>query len=74
MLAIPPQLAVAWFPEDEVNIATSIAVSANNLGIGVGCALTPIIVKQSTSKVDIPNLLFIQVNVFMYKKKLYIAN
>lgn len=69
MLAIPPQLAVAWFPEDEVNIATSIAVSANNLGIGVGCALTPIIVKQSTSKVDIPNLLFIQVNVFMYKKK-----
>ncbi|KAL4212511.1 hypothetical protein CU097_011252 [Rhizopus azygosporus] len=60
MLAIPPQLAVAWFPEDEVNIATSIAVSANNLGIGVGCALTPIIVKQSTSKVDIPNLLFIQ--------------
>ncbi|CAO3702485.1 unnamed protein product [Rhizopus stolonifer] len=60
MLAIPPQLAVAWFPKDEINIATSIAVSANNLGIGVGCALTPIMVHQSTSQRDIPNLLFIQ--------------
>lgn len=61
MLAIPPQLAVAWFPKDEINIATSIAVSANNFGIGVGCALTPLMVHQSTSQRDIPNLLFIQV-------------
>jgi predicted MFS family arabinose efflux permease len=61
MLPIPPQLAVAWFPKDEINIATSIAVSANNLGIGVGCALTPLMVQQSTSEKDIPNLLLIQV-------------
>ncbi|KAG1054034.1 hypothetical protein G6F43_003922 [Rhizopus delemar] len=60
MLSIPPQLAVAWFPKDEINIATSIAVSANNLGIGVGCALTPLMVQQSTSERDIPNLLLIQ--------------
>ncbi|KAI9263755.1 major facilitator superfamily domain-containing protein [Sporodiniella umbellata] len=61
MLAIPPQLAVAWFPKDEINMATSIAVSANNLGIGVGCALTPLMVHQSTSDKDIPNLLLFQV-------------
>lgn len=62
MLAVPPQLAVAWFPQDEVNLATSIAVSANNLGVGIGCALTPFIVKKTTSEYDIPNLMLIQVN------------
>jgi predicted MFS family arabinose efflux permease len=61
MLAIPPQLAVAWFPDNEINIATSIAVSANNLGIAAGCALTPLVVKFSTRGSDIPNLLFFQV-------------
>lgn len=61
MLAVPPQLAVAWFPENEINLATSIAVSANNLGIAAGCALTPFIVRQETRDSDIPNLLFIQV-------------
>ncbi|KAG1471252.1 hypothetical protein G6F56_002232 [Rhizopus delemar] len=60
MLAVPPQLAVAWFPQDEVNLATSIAVSANNLGVGIGCALTPFIVKKTTSEYDIPNLMLIQ--------------
>jgi FLVCR family feline leukemia virus subgroup C receptor-related protein/FLVCR family MFS transporter 7 len=34
--------------------------------------LTPIIVKQSTSKVDIPNLLLIQVNTFIFFKKNYL--
>jgi predicted MFS family arabinose efflux permease len=62
MLSIPPRLAVAWFPEDEINVATSIAVSANNLGIAAGCALTPLVVKQVTRLTDVPNLLFIQVN------------
>jgi predicted MFS family arabinose efflux permease len=62
MLSIPPRLAVAWFPEDEINVATSIAVSANNLGIAAGCALTPLVVKQATHLTDVPNLLFIQVN------------
>jgi predicted MFS family arabinose efflux permease len=61
MLAIPPRLAVAWFPDNEINVATSIAVSANNLGIAAGCALTPLVVKSATRKSDIPNLLFIQV-------------
>ncbi|KAF1797742.1 major facilitator superfamily domain-containing protein [Mucor lusitanicus] len=60
MLSIPPQLAVAWFPENEINVATSIAVSANNLGIAAGCALTPLIVKQATRDTDIPHLLLIQ--------------
>ncbi|KAI7907462.1 major facilitator superfamily domain-containing protein [Cokeromyces recurvatus] len=60
MLSIPPRLAVAWFPETEINIATSIAVSANNLGIAAGCALTPLVVKQSTRNKDIPHLLFTQ--------------
>ncbi|KAI8644278.1 major facilitator superfamily domain-containing protein [Parasitella parasitica] len=60
MLSIPPQLAVAWFPENEINLATSIAVSANNLGIAAGCALTPLVVKQATRDTDIPNLLLIQ--------------
>lgn len=61
MLAIPPMLAVAWFPESEINVATSIAVSANNLGIAAGCALTPLMVKQATRDTDIPDLLFLQV-------------
>ncbi|CAO0797890.1 unnamed protein product [Mucor circinelloides] len=60
MLSIPPQLAVAWFPENEINVATSIAVSANNLGIAAGCALTPLVVKQATRDTDIPHLLLIQ--------------
>ncbi|KAG1057630.1 hypothetical protein G6F46_002932 [Rhizopus delemar] len=60
IFSVPPQLAVAWFPEDEVNIATSIAISANSLGVGVGFALTPLVVKSSTSSIDIPNLLLIQ--------------
>lgn len=62
MLSIPPQLAVAWFPENEINVATSIAVSANNLGIAAGCALTPLVVKQATRDTDIPHLLLIQVS------------
>lgn len=62
MLSIPPLLAVAWFPENEINVATSVAVSANNLGIAAGCALTPLMVKQATRNVDIPNLLFLQVS------------
>lgn len=61
IFSVPPQLAVAWFPEDEINIATSIAISANSLGVGVGFALTPLVVKSSTSSIDIPNLLLIQV-------------
>jgi predicted MFS family arabinose efflux permease len=61
MLSIPPLLAVAWFPENEINVATSVAVSANNLGIAAGCALTPLMVKQATRETDIPNLLFFQV-------------
>lgn len=61
MLSIPPRLAVAWFPEREINVATSIAVSANNLGIAAGCALTPLMVNQATSKADIPDLLLFQV-------------
>ncbi|KAI8076624.1 major facilitator superfamily domain-containing protein [Gilbertella persicaria] len=60
MLAIPPQLAVAWFPKNEINLATSIAVSANNLGVAAGCALTPLMVKQATQKKDVPTLLFFQ--------------
>ncbi|CAO3655763.1 unnamed protein product [Mucor hiemalis] len=60
MLSIPPRLAVAWFPEREINVATSIAVSANNLGIAAGCALTPLMVNQATSKADIPDLLLFQ--------------
>lgn len=63
MLSIPPRLAVAWFPETEINIATSVAVSANNLGIAAGCALTPLIIKHSTRETDIPELLFIQVKI-----------
>ncbi|OBZ91842.1 putative MFS-type transporter C09D4.1 [Choanephora cucurbitarum] len=60
MLAIPPQLAVAWFPKNEINVATSIAVSANNLGVAAGCALTPLMVKQASRSRDIPALLFFQ--------------
>ncbi|KAI8373915.1 major facilitator superfamily domain-containing protein [Blakeslea trispora] len=60
MLAIPPQLAVAWFPKNEINIATSIAVSANNLGVAAGCAFTPLMVRQASHSRDIPFLLFLQ--------------
>lgn len=63
MLAIPPRLAVAWFPDNEINVATSIAVSANNLGIAAGCVLTPLAVNSATRETDIPNLLFIQASV-----------
>ncbi|KAI8971927.1 major facilitator superfamily domain-containing protein [Mycotypha africana] len=60
MLAIPPRLAVTWFPENEINMATSIAASANNLGIAFGCALTPLLVKEASSETDIPFLLLLQ--------------
>lgn len=61
MLSIPPRLAVAWFPENEVNLATAIAVSANNLGIAAGCILTPLLIKESTMHTDIPHLMLLQV-------------
>ncbi|KAI8338417.1 major facilitator superfamily domain-containing protein [Chlamydoabsidia padenii] len=60
MLAIPPQLAVAWFPDNEINFATAIAVSANNLGIAVGCIWSPWAIKHATMMHDIPRLLFYQ--------------
>ncbi|KAI8986581.1 major facilitator superfamily domain-containing protein [Pilobolus umbonatus] len=60
MLSIPPRLAVAWFPENEINLATAIAVSANNLGIAAGCALTPLMIRESTMYEDIPQLLLLQ--------------
>ncbi|KAG2234111.1 major facilitator superfamily domain-containing protein [Thamnidium elegans] len=60
MLSIPPRLAVAWFPETEINLATSVAVSANTLGVAAGCALTPLMIKHSTRETDIPELLFMQ--------------
>ncbi|ORZ18146.1 major facilitator superfamily domain-containing protein [Absidia repens] len=60
MLAIPPQLAVAWFPASEINFATAIAVSANNLGIAMGCLWSPWAIKQATMMHDIPRLLFCQ--------------
>lgn len=61
MLAVPPRLASAWFPETEVNLATSLAVSANNLGVAVGCVWTPLVVKARTMHQDIPHLLVSQV-------------
>ncbi|KAG0168180.1 Feline leukemia virus subgroup C cellular receptor [Apophysomyces sp. BC1015] len=60
LLAVPPRLAVSWFPENEVNLATSIAVSANNLGVAAGCALTPLMVRSKSMSNDIPRLLLIQ--------------
>ncbi|KAI8093232.1 major facilitator superfamily domain-containing protein [Halteromyces radiatus] len=60
MLAIPPQLAVAWFPESEINVATSIAVSANNLGIAIGCLWSPWAIHLDTMLDDIPHLLLLQ--------------
>lgn len=74
MLSIPPQLAVAWFPENEINVATSIAVSANNLGIAAGCALTPLVVKQATRETDIPHLLLIQVCLIILDNANFITN
>lgn len=61
MLAVPPRLAGAWFPANEVNLATSIAVSANNLGIAAGCVWTPLVVHAETMATDIPKLLYQQV-------------
>ncbi|ORZ03851.1 major facilitator superfamily domain-containing protein [Syncephalastrum racemosum] len=60
MLAVPPRLAGAWFPANEINLATSIAVSANNLGIAAGCVWTPLVVHTETMATDIPKLLFQQ--------------
>ncbi|CAO3614361.1 unnamed protein product [Cunninghamella echinulata] len=60
LLAIPPQLAVTWFPKSEINFATAIAVSANNLGIAFGCILSPAVVKEPTMMDDIPRLLLCQ--------------
>jgi predicted MFS family arabinose efflux permease len=60
MLAIPPQLAVAWFPDSEINFATAIAVSANNFGIAIGCIWSPWAIKHATMTHDIPRLLFFQ--------------
>ncbi|KAI9253142.1 major facilitator superfamily domain-containing protein [Sporodiniella umbellata] len=59
-MTLIPQLVVAWFPLNEVNLATSIAITANGLGVGIGCAFTPLIVKKTTAIDDIPQLLFIQ--------------
>jgi hypothetical protein len=74
MLSIPPRLAVAWFPDNEINVATSIAVSANNLGIAAGCALTPLVVKQATRDTDIPDLLLLQVSSYINNKINWILN
>ncbi|KAH8550573.1 major facilitator superfamily domain-containing protein [Umbelopsis sp. PMI_123] len=61
MLALPPRLAVAWFPPDEINFITAIAVSFNNLGIAAGFALTPILVPGTGSMMtDIPRFLALQ--------------
>ncbi|KAI9282021.1 major facilitator superfamily domain-containing protein [Umbelopsis sp. AD052] len=61
MLALPPRLAVAWFPPDEINFITAIAVSFNNLGIASGFALTPLLVPGPSSMMtDIPRFLALQ--------------
>ncbi|KAI7870384.1 major facilitator superfamily domain-containing protein [Spinellus fusiger] len=69
MLSIPPRLAVAWFPKNEMNLATSIAVAANGLGIAVGCAWTPMAVHKDTMDTDVPHLLFLQVIIIIIIKK-----
>lgn len=61
MLALPPRLAVAWFPPDEINFVTAIAVSFNNLGIAAGFALTPFLVPGTGSMMtDIPRFMALQ--------------
>lgn len=63
MLALPPRLAVAWFPSDEINFVTAIAVSFNNLGIAAGFALTPILVPGTGSMMtDIPRFMALQMS------------
>ncbi|KAI8066883.1 major facilitator superfamily domain-containing protein [Gongronella butleri] len=57
MLAVPPQLAVVWFPDNEINLATALAVSANNIGIALGCLWSPWAIHASTMEKDIPRLL-----------------
>ncbi|KAL0082964.1 major facilitator superfamily domain-containing protein [Phycomyces blakesleeanus] len=60
ILSIPPRLAVAWFPENEINLATAIAVSCNSLGIAAGCAWSPLAIQKETIEEDIPRLLLMQ--------------
>ena len=61
ILSIPPKLAGDWFPENEANLATAIGVSANNLGVAVGCIWSPMAIRPDTMQEDIPWLLLLQV-------------
>ncbi|ORX54435.1 MFS general substrate transporter [Hesseltinella vesiculosa] len=60
MLAVPPQLAVVWFPDNEINLATALAVNANNIGIAIGCLWSPWAIHATTMLQDIPHLLYRQ--------------
>ncbi|KAI9274702.1 major facilitator superfamily domain-containing protein [Phascolomyces articulosus] len=60
MLSIPPRLAGTWFPENQVNLSTSIGVSSNNLGVAAGSIWAPLAIQAATMTKDIPRLLFWQ--------------
>ncbi|KAI9316017.1 major facilitator superfamily domain-containing protein [Dichotomocladium elegans] len=66
ILSVPPRLAGEWFPDSEINLVTSIGVSANNLGVAAGCVWSPLAIKAKTMGRDIPRLLFLQGTLYAF--------
>eukprot|EP01080_Neovahlkampfia_damariscottae_P005321 gene5321-9131_t len=61
ILGVPPKLSSVWFPSNERTKATTIGALANQLGIGFGFILSPLIVKRKKEKiVGMEALLIIQ--------------
>ena len=46
ILGIPAELAAAWFPSTQVSTACAVGVFGNQLGIAIGFAIPPIIIRD----------------------------
>jgi FLVCR family feline leukemia virus subgroup C receptor-related protein len=60
ILGIPPRLASIWFGENERNLASSIAVNANTLGIALSFFITPLSINSKTMEQDFTKYLLVQ--------------
>ena len=52
ILGIPAELAATWFPSTQVSTACAIGVFGNQLGLAIGFAIPPVIIKNQKEKTE----------------------
>lgn len=56
VLGLPPNLAAIWYPPEQQNTATAIAVFANSFGVAASFILPPLLITEATFDQDLQRL------------------